>query len=430
MGVTLNRLRMKSELNTAAREQAATAERVQRAMLANLRHELRTPINAITNYSEMLLEDIGEGEDTAGLRRDLSKIYHAGQELLTLVNNILDPTKIEAGPLNEDWETVGAQLRHELLTPISAILGYCEILLEDATQQESLLPDLQRIHTAATRFLALMNDVVNFARIEAGALVSSLPAATLAEVVTTIRPLATQVGKIAPTDYGPVLVVDDNEMNRDLLARRLLREGHCVRVASGGREALALLRSESYDLVLLDIMMPEMNGYEVLQQLKADAQWREIPVVMISALDELDSVVRCLEAGAEDYLPKPFEPVILRARVNACLEKKRLRNQEIEYLQNVARISAAAAAVEAENYAPESLAEVATRTDELGRLARVFQRMAQEVYAREQRLKQQVQQLRIEIDQVKKAKQVAEITETDYFQELQLKARGLRKRQE
>ncbi len=422
---------MKAEVNTEECEQAATAERVRRAMLANLRHELRTPINAITNYSEILLEDVAEWEDADSLRRDLGKIYHAGQDLLTVVNRILDPARIEA-ELDVDWETFGMQLRHELLTPVSAIVGYCEIWLEEATpeQQEVLRPDLQRIHTAALRFLALLGDVVNFARIESGELTSSLTTTDLAEVVTSIRPLDALEDKLSPTNYGPVLVVDDNEFNRDLLARRLLREGHYVRVASGGQEALAMVHAESFDLVLLDVMMPEMNGYQVLQQLKADANLREIPVIMISALDELDSVVRCLETGAEDYLPKPFEPVILRARVNACLEKKRLRNQEIEYLQNVARISDAAAAVEAETFTPESLSEVAARPDELGRLARVFQRMAQEVYAREQRLKQQVQQLRIEIDEVKKAKQVAEITETDYFQQLQLKARGLRKRQE
>ena len=148
---------------------------------------------------------------------------------------------------------------------------------------------------------------------------------------------------------------------------------------------------------------------------------------MISALDEIESVVRCIERGAEDYLSKPFDPVLLRARIGACLEKKRLRDQELLYLKDVGRLTSAAAAVEAGKFAAEMLAAIVKRPDELGQLARVFQRMAQEIAAREEQLKQQIQVLRIEIDEVKKSRQVAEITETDYFQELQEKAKVLRR---
>ena len=124
-----------------------------------------------------------------------------------------------------------------------------------------------------------------------------------------------------------LLVVDDNEDNRYTLTRRLNREGYRnLSTANDGRQALELLRSRKFDLVLLDIMMPELNGYQVLEQVKADAQLRDIPVIMISALEEIDSVIRCVELGAEDYLPKPFNPTLLRARVGASLEKKRLRD--------------------------------------------------------------------------------------------------------
>jgi adenylate cyclase len=136
-------------------------------------------------------------------------------------------------------------------------------------------------------------------------------------------------------DEGSVLVVDDNEVNRDLLARRLQRQGHLVTVAEDGLQALELMRSEPFDLVLLDIMMPQMNGYQVLENLKADEQLRYIPVIMISAVDDIDSIVRCIELGAEDYLSKPFNPVLLKARISACLEKKRLRDQEQAYLQEL-----------------------------------------------------------------------------------------------
>ncbi len=134
-----------------------------------------------------------------------------------------------------------------------------------------------------------------------------------------------------------LLVVDDNEMNRDMLARRLQRLGHETCMAGDGREALALLRSQPFDLVLLDITMPEMDGYEVLLQLRSDEALRHVPVVMVSAIEEVDSVVRCLELGAEDYLGKPFNPLVLKARVDASLARKLLRDREQAHAQMLAR---------------------------------------------------------------------------------------------
>jgi CheY-like chemotaxis protein len=136
---------------------------------------------------------------------------------------------------------------------------------------------------------------------------------------------------------GPtILVVDDNEDNRYTLTLRLRREGwETIVEAQTGRQALELLAERHFDLVLLDIMMPEMNGYEVLERIKSDMALRDIPVIMISAVDEIESVVRCIELGAEDYLPKPFNAVLLRARIGACLEKKRLRDHEASYLERL-----------------------------------------------------------------------------------------------
>ena len=132
---------------------------------------------------------------------------------------------------------------------------------------------------------------------------------------------------------GNLLVVDDNEDNRIVLARRLEKQGYRIFSAENGREALEALEKQDFDLILLDIMMPEMNGYQVLESLKADHRLRSVPVIVISAVDELDSVVRCIELGAEDYLTKPFNRVVLRARIGAILEKKQLRDQEQETLR-------------------------------------------------------------------------------------------------
>jgi CheY-like chemotaxis protein len=225
---------------------------------------------------------------------------------------------------------------------------------------------------------------------------------------------------------GRILVVDDYVLNRMQLKRGLEQQGHTVALAENGRQALEMVEAGNFDLMLLDILMPEMDGYEVLARLKGDPRRRDLPVIVISALDEMDNVIRCIAMGAEDFLPKPFDPLLLRARLGACLEKKRLRDQEVEYLEQVQRVTGAAAAVEADTFDPVCLDEVASRTDALGQLARVFQRMAREVAAREQSLRQQVQELRIQIDEVKKAREVAEITETDYFRTLHERAQQLR----
>jgi signal transduction histidine kinase len=134
---------------------------------------------------------------------------------------------------------------------------------------------------------------------------------------------------------GHLLVVDDDPANREVLCRRLERQGHDVQTAGSGLDAMRILGEAAFDLVLLDIMMPEMDGYEVLGRMKADERLQHVPVIMISALNELQSVVRCIEAGAEDYLTKPFNPTLLKARIGSCLEKKRCRDREAALFEQV-----------------------------------------------------------------------------------------------
>ncbi|MDX1417173.1 MAG: response regulator, partial [Candidatus Promineifilaceae bacterium] len=191
-----------------------------------------------------------------------------------------------------------------------------------------------------------------------------------------------------------VLIVDDEPFNVDYLEQELEDLEYDTISAGNGQEALEQVEAHAPDMILLDIMMPVMDGFGALEHLKADKRWRDIPVVVISAMSDMDSVVRGIELGAEDYLPKPFDPVLLEARLTAGLEKKRLRDIEVEYLQQVEKLTKAAAAVQNSTFDAEKLADVAGREDALGNLARVFQNMAHEVHAREQRLRQQIQQLR------------------------------------
>lgn len=396
------------------------ATQAREEFLRYLRHELRTPVNHIIGYSEMLqeeAEDLGRGSFVA----DLQKVHEAGRTLLNVIGDNLTSAQLESGKLDPMAVTQALRL------PIDAIVEYTGLLLEEAEAADwpEAIPDLGRIQGAGRRLGEMVDMVLDLSRMQQAP--AAPDQAALAEAHTPARP-AHRAEPRQPVIPSSLLVVDDNDLNRDMLSRRLQRLGHHVTEAEDGGKALNAVRAQPFDLVLLDIMMPGIDGYQVLQAMKADERLREIPVIMLSAYDDMATVVRGIELGAEDYLGKPFDPVLLRARLGACLEKKRLRDKEVEYLRQVARVTAAAAAVEDKTFDSESLVEVSAREDELGQLARVFQRMAREVYAREQRLQQQVQQLKIEIDEVKKAREVSAITKTEYFQDLQQRARSLRSR--
>ncbi len=215
---------------------------------------------------------------------------------------------------------LSSKLLHDLRSPLNQIIGYSEMLTEEAEGQKGngFVTDLQRIRAAGHRLLAIIEQ--NFTS-------SGQKTAALDDPAEVEAPLLAVKPKpsVAP---GHVLVVDDDAANRDVLSRRLTKQGHSTQTASSGREALERMCETPFDLVLLDIMMPDMDGYEVLNAIKADEHLQRIPVIMISALNEVQSVVRCVEAGAEDYLTKPFNPTLLRARIDACLEKKRGRDRE------------------------------------------------------------------------------------------------------
>jgi class 3 adenylate cyclase/signal transduction histidine kinase len=307
---------------------APGADRARGALLAHMRHELRTPVNAILGYSEMLIEDATAGPASD----DLRKIESAGRNLLALINEILDPAHLGR---EADLEAAGARIRHDLRTPVNAIIGYSEMLIEDADEAgaAALTADLRRIHGAGHKLLALIDDIVRLSEGADGE--DEGLQSMIRQTVSSIRPLEEAAAAAPGATGGRILVVDDNEINRDMLSRRLERQGCTPVPAENGRRALEMLRGEEFDLVLLDILMPDINGYQVLEQMKADPELRHIPVIMISALDEIDSVVRCIEIGAEDYLSKPFNPVLLKARLGASLEKKRLRDREVVYLKQI-----------------------------------------------------------------------------------------------
>ncbi len=310
------------------------------AFIATKRHDLRTPINAIIGYSELLLEE-GEELGLAAAEDDLDRVRQAGYSLLAKVNSLLDASKIESGEIDlSDMKALGDRVHHELRNDINTVIGYSEMILEDMDPaQDSAAADLGKIHASAQKLPELIGEIIAFAEVmSGGGFPSGTPAESpgLRDMVETLKRFDSHVrdDKEAP---GTILVVDDNAMNRELLARRLAKDGHGLIMAEHGREALDRLAESNVDVVLLDIMMPVMDGYQVLLALRADERLRRIPVIVLSADDQTESVVRCIEIGAEDFLPKPVNPVILTARVESCLQRKRFQDREQAYREEIER---------------------------------------------------------------------------------------------
>ncbi len=265
---------------------------------AELRHELRTPLNQIIGYSEMLLED-AEGAADAELKAEITNIHTSAYDLVRRIQEVIPPVTELADQALID------HAREGLSAPVGRLYdGACNL----ASRTEGFLQPFARHIESAGRELQQF-------------------------VAGAALPVRVTEGISAPEEHAGaararLLVADDSDRNREMLCHQLERQGYSVTAVANGRDALRLLRERAFDLVLLDVMMPEVDGFAALESIKSDRQLREIPVIMISASDEYSSVIRCIESGAEDYLPKPFDPVLLRARLKASLEKKALRDQQ------------------------------------------------------------------------------------------------------
>ncbi|HEX8372913.1 MAG TPA: response regulator, partial [Chthoniobacterales bacterium] len=271
-------------------------------------HDLRTPLNQIIGFSEML-QDIAQEDGRLDLQDGLSTVCSAGIELASLLS---DTRLISLEKTYDDryWPLIDAAR-----APLSRILGFADLLLAEPAGSPlvAYADDIHKIREAATNFLDKARSSEIVIRIEAARdwQHANTPAQTLGNKA-----------------IGHVLIVDDENLNREILSRRLLREGYSSVGVSSGQEALEAVQKETFDIILLDIIMPGLGGIEVLQILKTDESLRHLPVLMLSALTDIDRVARCVELGADDYLSKPINAVLLRARLSASLEKKRLRDQE------------------------------------------------------------------------------------------------------
>lgn len=287
---------------------------------AFLRRAIRTPIHRVISFAEMITET-AECVPGSPLLEKISGVIRICEAML---RSISAPVGV-SGELDASRDILCACVANssgELL----ALSNEIRALLETSSSTTALA-DARKLRDAAEALSRIPDEPA-----PAPALPRLRPVAAPAAISTPIEP--------ANTPGGLVLVVDDNEDNRDVLSRRLLRDGREVMLAESGRQALRMLGRYPFDLVLLDIMMPDMDGYAVLAEIKRNPTLAGLPVVMITAVDEVESIVRCIELGADDYLLKPFNRVLLRARVNALLERKRLRDEELRAGEQLRRMVA------------------------------------------------------------------------------------------
>ncbi len=352
--------------------------------LAQLRHTLRTPISQVVAQAELLLQERACGDNWA-CKAAMDQALFAAREALTYIESCLPskPGRIDGAALHL-LRTALSNAHDRIHTSTAAVLGARPPVVDDQVRG-----DIVRMRTAADQLVMPLTGIPN-----------------LSPVISTIfEPLPRKSGPWgeAPetSQGGRVLVVDDTEQNRRLLERSLTRVGYTVVTAPGGSDALARVAAAEFDVILLDVMMPDMDGRTVLQRLKESPATHDIPVLMISALSEVDTAVECIELGADDYITKPYSLALLYARVMACVERSRRRRSEVQYLRAVQLLTDAARSVEDGHYGRDALAEVARRDDELGGLARVFDTMAAQVQAREALLVDRYRALREDIRTVK-----------------------------
>lgn len=298
-----------------ARQLSKLPQQVGRQVVA-MRADLLAPIEAMVSFSEMLLEDTADRPPH--FREDVRKLHTTTRELHKFVKSELTIGEREIA--EEGLQDRLSELRHDIGNRLNQVLGYCQLMLleEQEVYFGALSEDLSKICDYCKNCEATLLHYKG----------SSPRETTFPYGGRDSEQSALPAAEPSAVEPAVVLVADDNEVSRDVLVRALQREGHHVWQARNGREALDLAEQEEFDLILLDFLMPELNGYEVLRQLKADERMRHTPVMLVSALDAVRDMVPCIELGAEDFLTKPVDLAMLRARVNACLEKKRLRERE------------------------------------------------------------------------------------------------------
>ena len=325
-------------------------------------------------------------------------------------------------------------LRHDLYNPINQIVGYSELLSEELEAGESIdSDDLAKIGQSARVLLEMIRSRLTKAGLQSECDQDNLQTSgSVIHLKTESSDRLTSNPKILhKVSSGRILVVDDDQCNRDLLVQTLSRDGHVVLTAESGEAAVDLIGQQSFDLVLLDIQMPGIDGYEVLRILKSSTQTALIPAIMISGLEDIDLVVQCIESGADDYLPKPCNLTLLRARVGSSLDKKFRYDDDLILYENLKQTQLS---IRSQLFAAQELASELSSTQDnevtLGRLRKYFASMSALLLEKDSALHDTIQKLEVKISRHSVETQVKAITSDPAFKTLSERARQMRQRRQ
>ena len=302
-------------------EDPAKDARSRRSYLTRRRHEMLAPIRAIAEFASILIAEPGS-PDRSKMVGDLAKIRDTSTRLEAMIEAVLSPERLAT-------EEAAKALNHDLRSLLTVIIGYGDELLRVARKKglDGDLVEVEQIRSLGRRALALVDSTVTHLRSPEGVNATDDVQLYLDRLAPAAECLDVREAVAPSEEPGLILVVDDSELIRDLLREHLREQGHEVVAASDGLEAIMRLGTRPFDLILTDLEMPRLDGFQLLEHLKGEPRYRDIPVIVISGHGELDGIAYCIKRGAEDYLPKPFNRTILKARVDACLEKKRLRDR-------------------------------------------------------------------------------------------------------
>lgn len=300
----------------------------QQALSTRIGQRLAGPAETILGFQTLIVTAL-QSDGQADSLEDAHRVLEAAQSLVDMIKRLLSPEGQKTVEHIDD-----ATLRHDLRTPINAILGYSELMLDEAAGHldPTIENDIRTVVMECGRVLDQLDGLVDFSRGDIDAVGLETGDADIAAALANTLSHAT-----VPTNSleGRILVIDDIEANRELMRRNLTNRGHVATTAGSAREALDLLETNDFEVALVDILMPDMNGIDLLGRLKENPRWRKMAVVMVTGLKDIQAVVKCISAGAEDYLQKPVDPVLLFARVESCLEQVRWNDRERQFLAQI-----------------------------------------------------------------------------------------------